>query len=279
MTADPKDDPERGSRGGSTHDPTRDGLGEPGDAPPPDPMRAARAQGRPSLPKRFYAQAGFAETEGGFALTLDGRTAKTPARKPLAVPNARLAERLATEWASQETVIDPARMPLTRLVNSAIDGVADRRAEVAEDLAAYAGTDLVAYRASEPERLVTAQAAAWDPVIDWAREALGARLILSEEVMHVDQPDTSIAALRAAIDRIDSPFTLAALHAMTTLTGSLLIGLAVVNGRLTADEAWEAAHVDETFQASVWGRDEEAEERLAKRREDFEAAATLATLA
>lgn len=267
MTADPEDDP------------TRAWLGEPDDTPRPDPVKAARALGRPSLPKRFYKEAGFTEGEGGFRLALDGRTAKTPARKPLAVPTAALAERLAAEWAAQEETIDPARMPLTRLVNSAIDGVAERREAVIEDLSAYAGTDLVAYRAAEPERLVAAQAAAWDPVIDWAREALGARLILSEGVMHVDQPDTTREALRAAIAREDSPFRLAALHAMTTLTGSLLIALAVLDGRLTAEEAWEAAHVDETFQASVWGQDEEAGERLAKRRDEFEAAALLASLA
>jgi chaperone required for assembly of F1-ATPase len=147
---------------------------------------------------------------------------------------------------------------------------------VAEDLCAFAQTDLVAYRADSPERLVAAQAAAWDPVLDFAREALGARLLLSEGVMHVEQAPEAIEAIRRAVLAVADPFRLAALHTMTTLTGSLLIALAVLNGRLTAAEAWEAAHVDETYQASVWGRDAEAEARLAARRAEFEAAALVA---
>lgn len=267
MTSSPSDDV------------TGDRLGDPDGTPRPDPVRAARSPTRPALPKRFYKEAGLAEAEGGFRLTLDGRPANTPARKPLVLPTRALGERVAAEWAAQEAVIDPARMPLTRLVNSTIDGVADRQAEVAADLAAYAGTDLVAYRAGDPERLVAAQAEAWDPIVEWAREALGARLILSQGVMHVTQPESAVAALRAAVDRVEGPFRLAALHAMTTLTGSLLIALAVLHGRLTPDAAWAAAHVDEAFQASVWGGDAEAEQRLANRRAEFEAAATVAALA
>ena len=254
----------------------QDWLGEP--TPRPDPVRAARGIGKPALPKLFYAQAAFADAEGGFRLTLDGRPANTPARKPLTLPTRALAERIAAEWGAQVEVIDPATMPLTRLVNTAIDGVADRHEAVADDLAAYAGTDLVAYRAGEPERLVQAQGAAWDPVIAWAHDALGVRLILSEGVMHVTQPETTVAALREAIHAMRDPFQLAALHTLTTLTGSLLIGLAVLRGRLTPDEAWAAAHVDETYQADVWGRDEEAEARRALRKVEFEAAATVAGL-
>ncbi|WP_132255098.1 ATP12 family chaperone protein [Methylobacterium segetis] len=259
-------------------DVTRDWLGEPSDAPAPDPMRAARGPAKP-LPKRFYREAGFAEAEGGFRLTLDGRPANTPARNPLSVPSRDLAEAIAAEWQAQDEIIDPARMPVTRLVNTAIDGVAPRRDAVIDDLAAYAGTDLLAYRAESPERLVAAQGAAWDPVLDWAREALGARLILSEGVMHVTQPEETVAALRGAIQAARGPFRLAALHTMTTLTGSLLLALAVLNGRLTPEEAWAAAHVDESYQASVWGRDAEAEARLSARRAEFDAAARVAALA
>ncbi|MGX7707122.1 ATP12 family chaperone protein [Methylobacterium sp. Gmos1] len=259
-----------------TNDVTRDWLGDP--EATPDPVRAARQSAKPALPKRFYTEAGVAEAEDGYRLVLDGRPAHTPARRRLAVPQAALAAALAEEWGAQEEFIDPARMPLTRLVNSALDGVAERRDAVIDDLSAYAGTDLIVYRAGDPARLVAAQAAAWDPVLDWARQALGARFILSEGVMHVTQPAESVAALRCAIEAVETPTALAGLHSLTTLTGSLLIALAVLHGRLTPQEGWSAAHVDETFQAEVWGRDAEAEERLAKRRAEFEAAARVAAL-
>ncbi len=245
------------------------GLG----APAPDAVRAARGHGKPTLPRRFYRAAGSCEVPDGFRLTLDGRPANTPARKPLVLPTRALADGVVAEWASQVEVIDPARMPLTRIANTAIDGVAPRQAEVVADLSAYAGTDLLAYRAADPARLVAAQAAAWDPILDWAREALGIRLILSEGVMHVEQPPDTVHALAGAVAAVSDPFRLAALHTLTTLSGSLLIALAVLRGRLGWEAAWAAAHVDETHQAAIWGRDAEAELRLAARRLEFEAAA------
>ena len=254
-------------------DETTDWLGQPGDAERPDPVRAARGHAKPALPRRFYTEAGFSEDADGFRLTLDGRPANTPARNPLRLPSRDLAAKVAAEWAAQETSIDPARMPLTRLANTAIDGVAPRHAAVVEDLCAYTGTDLVAYRAGDPERLVRAQAEAWDPILAWAREELGARIILSEGVMHVAQPPDTIRALSEAVAAETDPFALTGLHTLTTLSGSLLIALAVLRGRLTPAEAWAAAHVDETYQAEVWGRDAEAEARLAARRAEFEAAA------
>ncbi|SDA20596.1 Chaperone required for the assembly of the F1-ATPase [Methylobacterium sp. UNC378MF] len=254
-------------------DQTTDWLGEPSDGERPDPVRAARGHAKPALPRRFYTEAGFSEDADGFRLTLDGRPANTPARNPLQLPSRTLAERVAAEWATQEAVIDPARMPLTRLANTAIDGVTPRMAAVAADLCAYAGTDLLAYRAGDPDRLVAAQAAAWDPILAWARDEFGARVILSEGVMHVAQPADTIQALSAAVTGVTDPFQLTGLHTLTTLTGSLLIALAVLRGRLTPAEAWAAAHVDETFQAAVWGRDAEAEARLETRRTEFEAAA------
>ncbi len=258
---------------------TRDWMGEADPAERPDPIKSARGLSRTALPKRFYTAVGLAEEEGGFRLTLDGRPANTPARKPLRLPTRALAERITQEWEQQVDVIDPARMPMTRLVNSAIDGVAERADAVVEDLGAYAGTDLVAYRAADPKRLVAAQAEAWDPILAWAHETFGARLILSEGVMHVVQPEISVAALRAAVAEVEPPFRLAALHAMTTLTGSLLIALAVLHGRLDAEAGFAAAHVDESHQASVWGSDAEAEQRLANRRAEFTAAAEVARLA
>ncbi|MGU3362915.1 ATP12 family chaperone protein [Methylobacterium sp. M6A4_1b] len=255
-----------------------DWLGEPESPSQPDPTRAARGTGRPSLPKRFYGEAGLAEHDDGFRLTLDARPANTPARNALVLPTRALAEAVAAEWAVQVEVIDPATMPLTRLANTAIDGVAQRRSAVVDDLSAYAGTDLLAYRAGDPERLVRAQAEAWDPMLDWAHAELGARFILGEGVMHVTQPDVTVAALRRAIEETEGPFRLAALHTLTTLTGSLVLALAVLRDHAGPAEAWAAAHVDDTYQASVWGRDAEAESRHAARQAEFEAAAQLARL-
>ena len=238
-----------------------------------NPMRAAQANMRPALPKRFYKSAGVAAREGGFALELDGRAARTPAKNSLILSTRPLAELLAAEWDAQGDAIDPATMPATRLANSAIDGVKQKMSEVRAEIAAYAGADLLCYRAGEPESLVEAQAVAWDPVLDWARDELGARLVLSEGVRHVAQPEPTLRAVGGALDRIDDPFALAALHVMTTLTGSALLALAVARGRLAAEEAWRAAHVDEDFQISRWGKDAEAAARRAARWREMEAAA------
>jgi chaperone required for assembly of F1-ATPase len=218
------------------------------------------------------------ERDGAFELVLDGRPARTPAKNPVAVPTRALGEALAAEWQAQAATIDPRAMPLTRIVNSAIDGVAPRRAAVAADIAAYAGADLVCYRAGEPERLVAEQARAFDPILAWAREALGAQFVLSEGVMHVAQPEAALAAVRARVEAIGSPFRLAALHVMTTLTGSVLIALAHTEGVIDAGAAWAAAHVDERFQESRWGEDEEAMRRRAAREAEFRAAATIYAL-
>ncbi len=242
-------------------------------------MRAAQAGMKPALPKRFYKEAGVEERDGLFHLTLDGRIAKTPSKQALAVPSRGLAEAMAEEWREQGGEIDPSTMPVTRIVNSAIDGVAQRQAEVLEDLVRYAGTDLIYYRAGEPERLALSQEAAWRPVLDWARDVHEARFTLSEGVMHVTQPEEAIAAIRRAIEEIRSPFALAALHVMTTLSGSVLIALAHAAGHLDVEEAWAAAHVDELYQESVWGEDYEAMERRRRREADFKAASQVYRLA
>lgn len=245
----------------------------------PDPMRAAQAGMKPALPKRFYKKAGVEERDRAFHLVLDGRPARTPARLPLAVPTRGLAEAMAEEWDRQGEEIDPQSMPVTRLVNSTIDGVVSRQREVMDDTAKYAGSDLIFYRAGEPTRLVEVQNAAWNPVLEWARETHAARFSLAEGIMHVAQPEEAVAAIRAAIGRIQSPFALAALHVMTTLTGSVLIALAHASGRLSAEEAWDAAHVDERFQESVWGEDHEAMARRQRRRAEFDAASLVYRLA
>jgi chaperone required for assembly of F1-ATPase len=235
-------------------------------------MRAAQAGMKPTLPKRFYKEAGVEERDGLFHLTLDGRVARTPSKQALAVPTRALAEAMALEWAGQGDEIDPATMPITRIVNSAIDGVALRQAEVVDDLVRYAGSDLIYYRVSEPARLIQSQDTAWNPILDWARETHGARFTLAEGVMHVAQSEEAIAAIRRIIERLDSPFALAALHVMTTLSGSVLIALAHAVGPLDVDQAWAVAHVDELYQESVWGEDQEAVERRRRREADFRAA-------
>lgn len=250
------------------------------DAPfqPGDATRKAQGLSRAELPKRFYERVSVEPREGAFVVLLDGRELRTPARARLALPARGLAEAVAREWEAQGASIDPATMPLTRLVNSALDGVAREAEAVRADIVRYAGSDLVCYRAGDPQRLVEAQAARWDPVLAWAGEALGARFILAEGVMFTAQPEPALARMRAAVEAVPAPLTLAALHVATTLTGSALIALALAHGHLTADEAWDAAHVDEDVQMEIWGQDAEAMERRAGRRADFDAAATLLTL-
>src|SRR5215467_9101138 len=154
---------------------------------------------RPPLPRRFYRQAGVEETEGGFRIVLDGRPVRTPARGFLVAPSRALAQALAAEWDAQGEIIDPATMPLTRLANSIVDGVAASPMPVAADIGKYLGSDLLFYRADGPERLVERQERQWDPVLAWAREALGARFVPAQGVMHTAQPEGATAAARAAI--------------------------------------------------------------------------------
>jgi chaperone required for assembly of F1-ATPase len=193
------------------------------------------------------------------------------------VPTRALAEALAVEWEAQGERIDPATMPLTRLVNSVLDGVTGREAEVRGDVAKYAASDLLCYRAEGPAELVRRQAEAWDPVLAWAREALGARLVLGEGVVPVAQPSAATAAVEGALAELDA-FSLAAHYVMTTLTGSALLALAHARGRLTAEEAWAAAHVDEDWQISQWGEDAEAKARRDRRWAEMQAASRLLEL-
>jgi chaperone required for assembly of F1-ATPase len=222
--------------------------------------------------KRFYAAADVAETEGGFAVRLDGRLARTPAKRPLVAPTRALAEAIAAEWAAQGETLAPASMPLTRLADSALDGVAETLEATISAVAAYAGSDLVCYRAADPETLVARQAAAFDPVLAFAEQALGARFALAGGITHVAQPEESLQAVRAAIPR--EPFAVTALHALTSLSGSALLALAVARGAITADAAWAAAQVDEDFQIERWGADEEAQRRRQARAREFAAAAS-----
>ncbi len=246
---------------------------------PLDPMESARQGGRPSLRKRFYERAHVAGPgEGdGHQVLLDGKPVKTPARHALAAPTRPLAEAIAAEWHAQKGVIDPASMPLTRLANAAIDAVRAARGPVAQEIVKYLGTDLLCYRADAPAALIEAQSEAWDPVLAWAREQYGARFVLAQGVMHVPQPGEALAAMRVAIP--DDPWRLAAVSSIMTLTGSALLALALASGALDADAAWAAAHVDEDWQMSQWGKDNLALERRAFREAEFRAAVMVLRLA
>jgi len=225
-----------------------------------------------ALPKRFYKDVAVTDEGGRAALLLDGKPVRTPGKAPLSVPTSALAEAIAEEWRAQGDRIDPRTMPLTKLANSAIDGIEGRTEAVIDDIMAHAHADLLCYRASGPDGLLDAQAKHWDPVIAWAKDTLKAPLNLAEGIVHVAQPDASMAALRKELEGLDA-FTLAALHVMTSLTGSALLALAVARKRLDPDAAWDAAHVDEDFQISQWGEDAEAKDRREARRRDFDAAA------
>jgi chaperone required for assembly of F1-ATPase len=222
------------------------------DTPPTDgpPQRLSRQQ----LPKRFYKTAAVGPQGDGFALFLDDRAVKTPGRRPLAVASAAVAEALAAEWGGQGDHIDPSTMPITRIVNAAIDHVADAMPAVRAEIVRYAGSDLVCYRAETPDALAAMQAAVWDPLVRWAREALGAHLRLAAGVVHVAQPPEALAAIARAVEPFD-PLALAAVSTATTLTGSAIIALAIAYGHLKAEDAWAASLVDEEWEMQHWGRD------------------------
>lgn len=243
---------------------------------PLDPMEAARRNVRPSLRKRFYERAAVVEDGGSFTVTLDGKPVRTPARRPLAAPTRELAQAIADEWQAQKDVIDPAHMPLTRLANSIIDGVADKADEVREEIVKYLGSDLLFYRADGPEGLIERQTQAWDPIVRWAADTLGARFIMVEGVVFAAQPEDAIAA--AAREIPSDLWRLGATHSVMTLTGSALLALALAHGALSMDETWKAAHVDEDWQMEQWGRDSLAMERRSHREAEMKAAATVLAL-
>jgi chaperone required for assembly of F1-ATPase len=240
---------------------------------PLDPQEAARRGTRTPQRKRFYAEAGVIDADGGFAITLDGKPIRTPSGRVVTVPAREIADAIAAEWRAQNETIDPLTMPLTRFANSVVEAVVDRSDLVADDVAKYLQSDLLFYRAGHPEALVALEAKHWDPVLFWAADTLGAHFILAEGIMNVDQPETAVAAARAALP--SDPWSIAAMHVVTTLTGSALLALALKHGVLGPDEVWAAAHVDEDWNAEQWGADEEAVARRAARLVDFVAAARI----
>jgi chaperone required for assembly of F1-ATPase len=237
---------------------------------PLDPQEAVRRATRTPQRKRFYASASIAETDSGFSVILDGKPIKTPSGKIVIAPKRGIAEAIAAEWQAQQEIIDPLTMPLTRLANSVVEAVADRIDAVADDIEKYLGSDLLFYRAGHPEGLVAREAAHWDPIVFWAAETLGAHFMLAEGIVHVRQPKTAIASARAAFP--DDPWSIAALHVVTTLTGSALLALALAHGVREPHQIWAAAHVDEDWNIEKWGIDEEVAARRAARLVDFQAA-------
>ncbi|MFN5105723.1 MAG: ATP12 family chaperone protein [Bradyrhizobium sp.] len=241
------------------------------DQSPLDPQEAVRRHIRTPQRKRFYTSAGVTAAEGGFSITLDGKQVRSPSGKPIVVPTRTIADAIAAEWDAQGETIDPVTMPLTRLANSVIEGVIDRVGEVADDAAKFLGSDLLFYRAGHPETLVAREAEHWDPILFWAADALGAHFVMAEGVMHVGQPEPAIRAARAAVPT--HPWSVAARHVGTTLTGSALLALALAHGVRDEDQVWAAAHVDEDWNIEKGGVDVVGAARRAARQVDFKAAA------
>jgi len=238
-----------------------------------DPEEAVRRATRTPRRKRFYAEAGVAEVADGFAVTVDGKPIRTPSGRQVVAPSREIADAIAAEWQAQQELIDPSTMPMTRFANSVITAVVDRVEAVTDDIAKYFQSDLLFYRAGHPEALVAREAAHWDPLLFWAAGTLGAHFILAEGIVHVRQPEAAVAAARAALP--DDPWSIAALHVITTLTGSALLALAFLRGVVDQDQVWAAAHVDEDWNGEKWGVDEEVAARRAVRLVDFSAAAAI----
>jgi chaperone required for assembly of F1-ATPase len=236
-----------------------------------NPMESARRSSRAVQRKRFYTSVGVGEADGGYTVTLDGKPIKTPSGRTVIVPVRSLAEMIAAEWNAQGEFIEPLTMPLTRFANSVVQGVVDQAEAVRDDVAKYFASDLLFYRAGHPEGLVAREAQYWDPILFWAKDALGAHFILAEGVMHVRQPDAAIAAARGALP--GDPWMIAALHVITAMTGSALLALALFHGVIDQDQVWAAAHVDEDWNAEKWGMDDEVAARRAAKLIDFNAVA------
>lgn len=224
--------------------------------------------------RRFWTEVQVVPEEDGFGLRLDGRPLNTPAQAPLRAPTAALAEAIAQEWRAVTDQLRVEGLPFTRAANVAIDRIAPAPEPVVAAIAAFGEADLLCYRAIGPEGLRERQAEGWDPLLVWSAKALGAPLIAVSGVMHQAQPPGSLAALRAAV-AAHGAFALTALHELVTLSGSLVLGLAVSRGALAPEAAWDLSRIDERWQAELWGEDAEAAAAVARRRADFMRAAQL----
>ena len=230
------------------------------------------------LPKKFFREAQAVQEGDAFSVALDGRGLKTPKKSTFLVPTAALAEAIAAEWKALDAEIDPALLPLTKIANTVIDGVVGAEEELHDYIVRFIGNDLLFYRADSPRELASRQAAQWGPVLEWVQQRFGAAFKVTEGVMPVQQNLLAVAKVASALCDADA-MQIAPVHVLTTLTGSPLLVIAFLEGRLTADEVWAATHVDETWQEEQWGEDAEALERRAKRRAEFDAAVRFLTLA
>lgn len=222
--------------------------------------------------KRFWSVAVAQPCEGGFTVRLDAREVKTPARQLLVVPTLQMAQAIALEWDAQQGLVKPDSMPFTRAANSALDKVGPQFGIVATGLAAYGETDLLCYRATGPQALIDRQTVGWNPLLEWAADALNAPLLCVAGVMHIAQPPASLALLSGLV-RGFTPFQLAAVHDLVAISGSLVLALAVTRGKLTDDQAWQLSRIDETWQAEQWGIDDDAAVLEAFKKTAFEQAA------
>jgi len=220
------------------------------------------------IPRRFWTEAQVTGQPEGFGISLDGRSLRTPAKAAMILPSRAYAEAVAAEWQAQEEKIDPASMPFTRTANSAIDNVARNHAEIADMIAAYGETDLLCYRAESPVELVTRQSKAWDPLLDWAANELAAPLKTGAGLIHVPQSEASLKALTQRVHDLDS-FRLAGFHDLVALSGSLIIGFAVMAHFQPAEQLWETSRLDENWQREHWGDDEDAAQITARKRDEF----------
>lgn len=218
--------------------------------------------------KRFWEAATIEQDDAGFAVLLDGRPVKTPAKRALVLPTERMAENVAAEWDAQEKTVVPASMPWTRSANAAIDKVAAQRQEVADHLAGYAETDLLCYRADGPPALVARQKESWDPMLDWAARTFGARLSVTSGVMPVSQSSTDIDRVAVRM-RGMSAFQLTGFHDLVTLTGSFVLALAATESIASPETLWDMSRIDEAWQIEQWGEDEEAAEHAKNRKIAF----------
>ena len=222
--------------------------------------------------KRFWKDVAVEQVDGGFAVLLDNRPVKTPARASLQAPTCELANAIADEWRSVEGEIDPRRMPLTGLANAAIDHVVPDKTGFARGLARYAEADLTCYRATGPAALVEVQEVAWDALLAWARRRFDIDFVTTHGVIHVAQPAGTVEQLSHAVEALNA-FHLAGLSPLVTIGGSLIAALALAEGAITVDQAWDAVSIDERWQVEQWGADEEAVQSIENRRAEFMAAA------
>jgi chaperone required for assembly of F1-ATPase len=218
--------------------------------------------------RRFYKTATVEAVEGGFTVTLDGKTMRTPAKAALTVASRALAAAIAAEWEAQDGEVRPSALPMTRLASTAIDLVAPRHAEIVAGIAKYAATDLVCYRAERPRALVERQHRAWQPLLDWLEARYGAPLCVTAGIVPQPQPDASLAALASAVAQQDA-MTLAALHLVAAACGSLVLALALFEGRLDAEAAFALSQLDESFEIEQWGEDAEQTRARAALRDDI----------